>query len=523
MVLYNVSQYWRELALGYFGSDATVKPAAEGSSQLEISFLYLPAIFDKFDTKYRRYIRRVTLSFKDLADPIMAVLANMSDSWRDDEVLFPNATELAIDLDRSVIPAKFWADSLTETDKEILKRATDCILKAFPKVGKVSTNMYRPVVNGTQSVSRKVFEENGLESLLISISEGISMPETAIESTAFVGRWPFLANESSLTSLCYSHLDGCENALNSIIRNAPVLVSLSLSTISLLHFKRITLDKDRNPIVYPRLKTLEYFATSYFGLGDVQQIEKGIPFPSLERVNCKTRYIFADDTLFRGCGETLKHLELELSFEAAKMLVDHGVPAKMHSLRCITLANGYQPTYMEDGPSYFMQFALGLVSASARSLSLFSFRGTYEIAENIATCAAAQSLLYLNIPDVKLQLTEVIELINAMPNLEYLFYSCGGLKSSLGRVLYKEMPGLLRDQYYPLSMRFKFCGIDAHKRTPTRSLAVTAMLLAILCPRFSFANVPYNLSDAYNSTIRDAIMSEPYQEYADRLMCLLDG
>ncbi|KAJ2213698.1 hypothetical protein IW140_003690 [Coemansia sp. RSA 1813] len=204
------------------------------------------------------------------------------------------------------------------------------------------------------------------------------------------------------------------------------------------------------------------------------------------------------------------------------MLLEHGVPERLQNLRNICITSGYQSLPSHDGESYFLRFAFGVVSPSTRSFSLLKFRGSYSIVETIASYPAMQNILYLDISDVKLQLTEVIELIQILPNLEYLCYSCGGLGSSLGRVLYKEMPHILHAKYYPLSMRLKCCGINTFKRTPTRSIAVTAMVLAILCPRLTFAKVPSYLITTYNSAIENAIRDEPYLEHSDRLESLLN-
>ncbi|KAJ2523568.1 hypothetical protein GGI11_001421 [Coemansia sp. RSA 2049] len=212
---------------------------------------------------------------------------------------------------------------------------------------------------------------------------------------------------------------------------------------------------------------------------------------------------------------------MKISSDAAKMLVESGVVERLGNLRSINLGVGYQPLIVRDGMRYTLELAFGLVSQSTRSLVLNELGGDYSITETIAQYPNVQNLVHLNLEKVKLQLTEVMEMMQMLPNLEYFGYACNGLGSALGRVLYKEMPALLLKQYYPLSSRLKYCEINASKRTPTRSLAVTAMLLAILCPRFTYAKVSNKLLAAYNSTIENAITDEPYLEYSDRLQCLL--
>ncbi|KAJ1727638.1 hypothetical protein LPJ72_005842, partial [Coemansia sp. Benny D160-2] len=96
-------------------------------------------------------------------------------------------------------------------------------------------------------------------------------------------------------------------------------------------------------------------------------------------------------------------------------------------------------------------------------------------------------------------------MIHMLPNLEFFGYACAGLGSSSGYVQPKNMPKYVLKKYYPLSLRLKYCDINTSTNTPTRSLAITAMLLAIACPRFTFAKVPDKVLAVYNSTIESAI------------------
>ncbi|KAJ2752869.1 hypothetical protein H4S06_003848, partial [Coemansia sp. BCRC 34490] len=278
------------------------------------------------------------------------------------------------------------------------------------------------------------------------------------------------------------------------------------------------LDKENNPIVYPRLKDFEYRVGSIFGRGKCEKVINGVSFPVLERAKCQKMYIFDDDALFRGCGKTLKHLDMQVSFDAAKMLTEHGVVKKLQTLRTINLAIGNLSLSPDrDGKSCYLRFALGLVSKSTRLLVIWDFVDNYSIAETIAQYPNVQNLVHLNLSNVKLQFTETAEMIQMLPNLEYFSYACNGLGSAFRSVDYNEKPKLVLEKYYPLSLRLRYCKINTIDYTSPRSLAITALLLAIACPKLTFAKVPGKILDAYNNMIENAIGGEPYLEYSDRL------
>ncbi|KAJ2522944.1 hypothetical protein H4217_000419 [Coemansia sp. RSA 1939] len=232
-------------------------------------------------------------------------------------------------------------------------------------------------------------------------------------------------------------------------------------------------------------------------------------------------YVFKDDALFRGCSESLKHLDMRIDIPAINMLTEYGVVEKLRNLRSINIKFGYSSHGYGDKSTRPLQFAFELVSQSTRSLVLRDFLDDYSIAETIAQYPNMQSLVHLNLSSVKLKLTEVIEVIKILPNLEYFRYTCNGLGSVPGRLQSKNIPRHVLKKYYPLSLRLKYCDINTFANKPTKSLAITAMLLALLCPRFTFAKVPDEVLAAYNSTIENSICDEPYLEFSDRLQCLL--
>ncbi|KAJ2748262.1 hypothetical protein H4S06_005009, partial [Coemansia sp. BCRC 34490] len=178
---------------------------------------------------------------------------------------------------------------------------------------------------------------------------------------------------------------------------------------------------------------------------------------------------------------------------------------KLRNLRSINIKFGYISHGYGDRSTRPLQFAFGLVSQSTRSLVLCDFEDDYAIAEDNAQYPNIQNLVHLNLSSVKLQLSEALEMIKILPNLEFFRYTCNGLGPAPGRVQSKNIPRYVLKKYYPLSLRLKYCDIDISTNKPTKSLAATAMLFAILCPRFTFAKVPDKILDVYNSTIKEAI------------------
>ncbi|KAJ2654323.1 hypothetical protein IWW48_006179, partial [Coemansia sp. RSA 1200] len=219
--------------------------------------------------------------------------------------------------------------------------------------------------------------------------------------------------------------------------------------------------------------------------------------------------------------ENFKHLDMQVSFDVAKMLVESGVVEKLRNLRSINLTVGFQHLIVQDGERCTLEFAFGLVSQPTRLLVLWDFVDNYSITETISQYPNVQNLVHFNLGNIRLQFTETAEMLQMLPNIEYFGYACNGLGSTFRSVDHNEKPRLVLKKYYPLSLRLKYCEMHSSKRTPTRSLAFTALLLAILCPQFMFAKVSGKILDAYNSMIENAIVYEPYLEYSDRLECLL--
>lgn len=274
--------------------------------------------------------------------------------------------------------------------------------------------------------------------------------------------------------------------------------------------------------VYPNMRYLEIDFTlkySYVG-GPVYPSFPGVaaPFSRLQALVCPEVYPFGDDILFRGNQRSLKYLSINLSFETAKTLQDNHVfssdshrnlelvklrvdlykftlPMEDPGKEFLLLMHSRRSEYLDkDNPEFQAYHQLVYdIAGHSRVYTLEGYRGWDLQPKTLITRAdSLQSLYCLNLSDCALDLGNVIEIVQSMPQLRELgceaFYATTDMEPS-------EYLQHVMDTYYPLSLKLKKMYVKMLVCKELEDIIRGIMMLTILCPNLWIVDLEHRKLD----------------------------
>ncbi|KAJ2482228.1 hypothetical protein IWW56_001249 [Coemansia sp. RSA 2131] len=135
----------------------------------------------------------------------------------------------------------------------------------------------------------------------------------------------------------------------------------------------------------------------------------------------------------------------------------------------------------------------------------------------LPTISCAKTLHMLVIPHISLQFDKLLELICQLPALTDLHCGYSGLENALDLLDNRELVN------YTCSVnqsRLKMWQVVNADAVAENTLALTAMLLAIALPNFTYAAIPPSMRACYEDNLREFMLQVPFVAYATRLECL---
>ncbi|KAJ2857783.1 hypothetical protein GGI22_003433 [Coemansia erecta] len=323
----------------------------------------------------------------------------------------------------------------------------------------------------------------------------------------------------ALTSITSEHPYDNEFSFAIIRKSAATLESLIVEDRDSGIVKHMVYHADGQSIVYPRLKVLEILGNS--DDGDKCAVEKSVaPFPVLQNLRLYASYIFADDTMFRGNGNTLEHLEMELDADTVDMLRKYNVFSKGKFPRLRSVYIQHDPdSHTRLSVEAFMQLVFGMLSAKTQILSVLAKDSYRHLVNAISACSFAENFRIFALDGTALSLLEMLNVVRLLPNMTD--FTCGfkGVDPELDVELGQTIPDRLFSQYYPLNHRLKCWHMRFSSGVTSKDIAVSAIAFAVLCPRFTFVKVAINAND-YNKELTDALGSGKYDKHTERIMRL---
>ncbi|KAJ2557315.1 hypothetical protein EV175_001422, partial [Coemansia sp. RSA 1933] len=141
-----------------------------------------------------------------------------------------------------------------------------------------------------------------------------------MNAVVLVSDFSFIQGGTGLTSLNW--LSHKKNELFSLIteKSAATLLSMNIRDSRLNNIRSLVFDRTGMPIVYPRLQTVEFSGGGDNDLSERFLVDKStVPFPALRTLIWQSIYVFDDDTLFRGNGDTLESICMDLDANLARI------------------------------------------------------------------------------------------------------------------------------------------------------------------------------------------------------------
>ncbi|KAJ2767221.1 hypothetical protein GGI18_005840, partial [Coemansia linderi] len=123
-------------------------------------------------------------------------------------------------------------------------------------------------------------------------------------------------------------------------------------------------------------------------------------------------------------------------------------------------------------------------------LRLVNDTSDMQLLKVIKTTPHSAVLEHLSFHNLPLDTDNIIEIISALPSLVSLNCELKRSARSVKALPANKQPSVLHERHYPLSSNFReLATITDEGDASTKQIAVVAMQLAVLCPKFTFVDM----------------------------------
>ncbi|KAJ2731250.1 hypothetical protein IW152_004697 [Coemansia sp. BCRC 34962] len=325
----------------------------------------------------------------------------------------------------------------------------------------------------------------------------------------------------------------CNDQVFSLIRYcAPTLESLALSARSFDDRLASLICADNGAYTtYPRLLTLRISSYSNADSSSEPTFKNAVPFPSLRHLHINKYYTFGDDVLFRGNSTTLKSLQLVLNPFAVDLLTRHKVftPTSHPNLQIVKVKRitGLIERSFHAAADNYMRFVLMIgPNAVVRDIgsrkTADDFHGiqpdTHLLLRSALSLFAEHPWInVLALSDTRLELWDGFNIIKSLPLLTDLHTDGITFGEMPHGVTANELPAYVVATYGSASERFRCWHIIDYRTGGYEILASCVLLLALVCPSFSYFAHPYSLRKQIYDPMVNLSKSARFEPFMPRL------
>ncbi|KAJ2233695.1 hypothetical protein IWW45_003983 [Coemansia sp. RSA 485] len=290
---------------------------------------------------------------------------------------------------------------------------------------------------------------------------------------------------------------------------------------------RLFADQRNRPMAYPQLKKLCIYNTDHKPAGkdnwDQEETWRCAEpvFPMLQYLQINGVYPVTNDVCFRGNCHVIQTLSLFMDPElTGRFLTERLIPFQwLSNLRHLCLHTPTTQSQMETAKTHNLIYQLLLILP--RELHTLELRGNFDYpAVSNRICNTQQDPL-ANIQTVVMRgpgctsptMRDIIRIIKHLPSLTTLH---SGI-SQIGFSNYMDesmLPNYCIKTYTPMPRYFKCWTVVDCTKVPVQSICLTAVILAIICPEFTFAALPLSRMPKYSETVRMMMDKEAFRDYA---------
>ncbi|KAJ2447248.1 hypothetical protein IWW46_000436, partial [Coemansia sp. RSA 2440] len=325
---------------------------------------------------------------------------------------------------------------------------------------------------------------------------------------------------TELTRIDYEWNSSYRIYLQMIHNNANSLQALTIKNLPTDTTIDLVCDEHGNTIVYPKMRHLK-LDMDVIPIDDPRPtVAQGVPFPNLEQLIVLNRYPFGDNTLIRGNCKTLEYLDVYIDAETMLILMcnNYNCDGNPVGLRHLAISrDGYlYEDYIEMLSTYYQEMAPEL-----ETLSLDVYVSSEAIVPSITSIPQFKNIRILTLPNVSFDVFEVLQLVQELPLLSDMHTKLAGTSQYPEGIKKGKLPLHVYKNYYPASQNFKQLVMTSDTVYDAKGLAISAMLIAIACPNFTFVAMQDNILHEYNKHLKRMIKTGAYAKYADRLRSLI--
>ncbi|KAJ1988532.1 hypothetical protein GGI25_004473 [Coemansia spiralis] len=346
---------------------------------------------------------------------------------------------------------------------------------------------------------------------------------------------PYIAH--SLTDIvCIWNISTCQHSLCLIQNSANTLRRLKLTCVG--HYRGTIVQLFWNShgqlVTYPKVEYLSFGATFECEYNSMRSnLPHHRPFPKLKCLYLESTYPFGDDILFRGNEGTLEYLCIRPDLETLEVLDSLGVFAsgRYKSLRYIKVLE--QP--MECGKSMQLDHMWAAMvsqfvhraSSALQTITIHNKQAGEKLVCALVHSFHMTNLQILDLPCSLFSLADLIALVKAIPALTELHCMSAGVGNDYSGIPHSQLADYMRKNYYPLNRSFKRWHICHDYTKPlmfagqAESMVACALLMSVVCPRFTSVLCDYTDKDRFNSIIQLALSRNPHGKYNSHLVRLM--
>ncbi|KAI9505384.1 hypothetical protein GGI26_004872 [Coemansia sp. RSA 1358] len=517
--LYNVSWLWRSLALQYFCEEAIVIIHGD---KVECDFAYVnwPFGIEQPTTGINRYVKKIWMRTEGLftcdSGALPQALANV---WPNGFV-FPAARKLSIEVCGNQAERRAVSG---ETNNKIVLEIASHIQQSMPKL-EIIDILDKESPPHWAFLPPNIGTSYSIDGLLSTFLPNLKRINLDLAYNLLVKDYKCLQCCSRLTSLQCSSGKNMDMFKRLIQQNLQTLHSLVILQPPSNFVSSLVQDDNGNLVVYPQLERLEICANSGSNEAPYQQTDKQvILFPVLKHLKIEIHYPFADDTLFRGNSSTMQTLSIVVNSHFLHIAKQHRIFGNGNYPNLVCISSKVLSSHSDEGltAKAYLFCMLEALGPATRALTVPKLSDQKVLFSAIPNYLYFASVQILKLSEVELTIGEMIKLLKLLPALTDLSCRFRELECEAGNIKYDGLPEHLYSMHYPLNRNFK-CWEILFSQLLSRPIATFATLLAILCPRFTYAVMVHGDMELFRNHIKDLVSAKPFSEYFERVQCLLE-
>ncbi|KAJ2716407.1 hypothetical protein H4R19_000666 [Coemansia spiralis] len=275
-----------------------------------------------------------------------------------------------------------------------------------------------------------------------------------------------------------------------------------------------TSDGGRVPVVYPRLRTLSMAHGELYSMKAMGLLPDVAFMPQLRRLRLGAPPEVSLVALLRGSWGTLESLEVNYTREAVGRMEElcaafSNMPSNLRHISMLEIFD--YPSY-EANTEEVARCAFSMCP----TIESVTIAGASEPDENVWKYAldglSLVNLTRLNAPWSTLDMTGVVTILRAAPNLQAIACRTVEVGGRFDKYDDAALPAHMHKNYYPLGKCFTEIDVWCTDSV-SRDISRTALLLGVMCPVFTFLNVEREYVEKCRTMMQAKASTSPYKAF----------